>query len=409
MGLTRWLLRQAAMHPRPLVVTAVYGTRARLLTEAELARRSWVPADAPGEANLLIVCGHASHELDEAVRTVWSDMSGPRARVDVPSEASPHQVTQALEHATEQLGDAQAQWQDAAARVAAPWVPGSSDAGDQAAMHEGGHGTSDEHEHEGGGHLNQEQAGGEAEHGAHGGHGGGHHEHHMGSPGGLPMAERGPDRDGLSLDRLHVPLGPILADWPSGLVVETVLQGDVIQEATVKVMPGIGTGGSFWDEPWIMAAEGHPVSRAEAERRWAAARLDGLGRLLAVAGWASAAGQGRSLRDRLLADAPPAELAPPYTRFARRVRRSRTLRWMLRNVGAIGEGDALSRLERWLAATSAAIAALDDNTPLEEQPPSRHEPEGLLPHLLIGAELATARLIVASLDPDLDRNQVAHV
>jgi hypothetical protein len=43
---------------------------------------------------------------------------------------------------------------------------------------------------------------------------------------GLPMAHEGDDRVGLRLDRLHVPLGPVLPDWPAGLVVRLTLQGD---------------------------------------------------------------------------------------------------------------------------------------------------------------------------------------
>ena len=66
-----------------------------------------------------------------------------------------------------------------------------------------------------------------------------HHGHAMGDMAwatwrcraGLPMADRGEDRDGLKLDQLHVPLGPVLPDWPAGLVVRVTLQGDVVQHA----------------------------------------------------------------------------------------------------------------------------------------------------------------------------------
>jgi hypothetical protein len=43
---------------------------------------------------------------------------------------------------------------------------------------------------------------------------------------GLPMAREGDDRVGLRLGRLHVPLGPVLPDWPAGLVMRLTLQGD---------------------------------------------------------------------------------------------------------------------------------------------------------------------------------------
>jgi hypothetical protein len=253
----------------------------------------------------------------------------------------------------------------------------------------------------------------------------------MGMPGGLAMADRGDDRDGLKLDRLHVPLGSVLADWPVGLVVETVLQGDVIQEAVVRAVRPGELGAAFWKGP-----------RRGEENRWrAAARLDSLGRLLAVAGWPAAAREARRLRDRLLAGADRnqaapehgseaahehgseaahehgseaahehgAEVAREFGRFARRVRRSRVLRWMLGGVGVIdGEdlperlrGDVLRRAYRWVEEAGAAIDRLDGSGPVTSE--DADVVLALLPGLLAGAELAEARLIVASLDPDLER------
>ncbi|MER6946133.1 hypothetical protein ABT294_19080 [Nonomuraea sp. NPDC000554] len=384
MGLSGWLLRRAAARPRAFVVGVRYGTRTRLLVEGELGRRGWGDALSPGEAGLLVVCGLPGDDLAAAVRTVWSDIPGPRALVELAAEATSEQVASELDRAAELLADETAQRRDAAERV--PDVPGQA---------------------------------------ATGGHGG--HEQHMGSPGGVAMAGRGPDRDGLTLDRLHVPLGPVLADWPSGLVVDTVLQGDVIQQAAVRVPDRQETGRRFWDEPWLAAPEGPAVTRGEAERRRAAAHLDSLGRLLAVAGWPDAARQSRWLRDLALAGASRAELADGHARLARRVRRSKLLAWMLRDLGPIElapsrpgvsgfalrrvEGDVLDRTYRWLAWTAAAISALDDHGPvLGEDGPRGSVGErpsvallDVLPALLGGAEWAGARLIVASLDPDLDQ------
>ncbi|MEU4508288.1 hypothetical protein AB0G05_02215 [Nonomuraea wenchangensis] len=369
MVLTEWLLKRGAHHPRPFVVSAADGARARLLCEAEIARRRWRSAMPSGEADLLVVCGAPNKEFTAAVRTVWDDLPSPRTRIDLPCDASQDLVVHSMDRAVVQLADGEAQWRDAASRAGGLKSP---DAPGPGASHE---------EHD--------------PHGMHSqGHEGGHHDHHVGSPGGLLMADRGPDRDGLSLDRLHVPLGPVLPDWPCGLVVETVLQGDVIQEATVR---WLGDGESFWTEPWDRAAAGRLVTRGEAERRRAAAHLDGLGRLLSVAGWPTAAGGGRTLRDRLLANAPREALTAPYERFARQVRRSRTLRWMLRGVGSAGDGDAITRLEASLTAARAAIDSIDDEAPLDEERPAGNL---LNPELLVGAELATARLIIASLDPD---------
>jgi hypothetical protein len=172
----------------------------------------------------------------------------------------------------------------------------------------------------------------------------------------VPMADRGPDRDGLMLDQSHVPLGPALPLWPAGLIVHTTLQGDVVQDASVELLAG--GGGSFWSE--------HPQARA----------LDSAGRLLALTGWTDAATTAHRLRDDVLAGT-----AVSVERWARRVRRSRVLRWSL-------PADALDRLCRWLTLTPG--------------PDETQWTVDNLPRLLVGTDLATARLTVASLAPDLD-------
>jgi hypothetical protein len=235
-------------------------------------------------------------------------------------------------------------------------------------------------------------------------------------PGGLPMADRGADRDGLRLDQLHVPLGPVLPDWPAGLVVHVTLQGDLVQHAEAQAL-GPGGGGSFWTEPWRRAAAGEPVTTGEAARRGAAGSDD-------------AATVARRLRDEALAGAPGSRLRPPLHRFARRVARSRTLAWLTRGLGVLlpddaaaagvrgpalrAAGDVTARYRRWCAELAEAVGALEDGSPLGAtgpEPPrgplndTQSPSAGLLaalPSLLDGAELAAARLIIASLDPDLD-------
>ena len=292
--------------------------------------------------------------------------------------------------------------------------------GNQAAQE---HGTGRQHGHEAAG-------------GDHGGMSGGDHGHAMGDmgmgdmgmPGGLPMADRGPDRDGLRLDQLHVPLGPVLPDWPAGLVIRVTLHGDVVQEAEPEAL-GAG-GGSFWDEPWRRAAAGEVVATGEAARRRAAAHLDSLGRFLAVAGWDAAATTAGRLRDGLLAGAPSGPLRRDARRFTSKVARSRTLAWLTGGLGGLSAGDAAAagvrgpalraagdvtaRYRRWCAELADAVAALDDGSPLDPavmQPPRGPLDDAgaasagllaVLPGLLAGTELAGARLIVASLDPDLD-------
>ncbi|MEW2355010.1 hypothetical protein [Spirillospora sp. NPDC029432] len=393
MGLTGRLAAYAAARPRPFAVAVPGGTRARLLVESELRRRAWIPASGPMESALLVVCGDPGPALAGAVDAVWAGLPAPRARVAVPPDATEADVRAALDR------------------------PIGFD--DIAEDHAGEHTEHTEHT-ENTGH----------EHAGHTGHGG-HEGHMMGAPGGVAMAERAPDRDGLKLDVLHVPLGPVLADWPAGLRVRVAMQGDVVQRAEAEVMGGAG-GGRFWDAPWLAAAAGGRVARGEAERRRAASLLDGLARFLAVAGWRGQAERARRLRDGVLAGAPDEELRASFARFARRTGRSRTLRWMIRGLGAVDRaaveryglagfvarhpGDAVTRLHARLAEIGESLALLGDRTALADgegpRGPVGSAPSAAtlaaLPDLLAGAELSAARLIVADLDPDPDQIGAAH-
>lgn len=59
-----------------------------------------------------------------------------------------------------------------------------------------------------------------------------------GTPYGRPMAMTSDDlRDGLSLDAYTATFGPYLTQWPPGLIMETTLQGDVIQSARIVEAP----------------------------------------------------------------------------------------------------------------------------------------------------------------------------
>ncbi|MFD0776765.1 hypothetical protein ACFQZ2_22765, partial [Streptomonospora algeriensis] len=97
--------------------------------------------------------------------------------------------------------------------------------------------------------------------------------------GGLVMADRGDDRDGLRLDRLHIAIGPAQADWPAGLVLKLTVQGEAVQQAEVAVqMPPAEDVSAYWD---YVAQEAHDPA---ALRFRAAASADSLQRFLAVAG-----------------------------------------------------------------------------------------------------------------------------
>ncbi|MFE6281025.1 hypothetical protein [Streptomyces sp. NPDC057877] len=337
------LRRTALARPAVLLVPLPGATAVRLAAEAELRRRGWPRALSPAAANLLVVAGGTDDALLDAV---WRQVPAPRQRVALPGTAD--------------LAD---RLDTAAARLAShpapePSVPPHADP---------------------------------------------------------PMADRADDRDGLRLDRLHVPLGPALADWPCGLIVRTALQGDVIQEAEVGHLPVPAGSTSYWNGPWLRAARGAHVTRGEAARRRCAAHLDSLGRFLGVAGWREAAARAGRLRDTVLAgrtsDADRAEVL----RLVRRVARSRTLRWLTAGLGPEGlTGDVHDRVRVWLGEVARAVGEFEDPVPLT--PGDTEGPRGLvdgdrppsaalldvLPGLLRGAEFAAARLIVASLDPDVD-------
>ncbi|MEW1996904.1 hypothetical protein [Streptomyces coelicoflavus] len=405
MDLTAVLTRTAALRPRVLLVTMPGGTPVRLAAEKELRSRDWPSASTPAGADLMLVAGPDCPRLDAALDRLWQDMPRPRVRVRA---VAADDVASVLEAGRARLGTPEHAWHH-----------------DDSPKGGGDGGEHDGHDSTGRARSDDDHAGP----GVHGHTGHGHGDMEM--PGGLAMAEPGEDRDGLTLDRLHVPLGPFLADWPAGLTLRVVLQGDVIQRADLDEPPADGPADPFWSRPWIRAAAGEPVGVREAARRRAAAHLDSLGRLLSVAGWPAEAVMARRLRDDLLEEAPASAVLPRVERFARRVGRSRTLYWLTRGVGLLSAddaraagvtgpavraagGDVPARYRQWLTEVMDAVRQLDATASLDptaqegprgrwdaERPPSAALAR-LLPRLLVGAELGAARLTVASLDPDPD-------
>jgi hypothetical protein len=388
MVLTARLARFAFVCPRPLVVVAPGATAERLAVERALRLRGGTAAVSAADADTLIVCGAPSTSLSGVVARLWEQIPAPRATVKV---LDPDDADQALDEAVAALVDVEAQRRAAEHHTADSDVRSSMSSQDEEGDEQGAG-----HSHEGDGEEMR--------------------------PAGLAMAEQAPDRDGLKLDQLHVQLGPVLPDWPAGLILRLAVQGDVIQEAeldTIPAAPGAHAPPSFWDAPTAAAARGEPVDDEAVGRRTAAAHLDSVGRLLGVAGWEEAAGQARRLRDDVLAG----ERAPgAVKRFGDRVRRSRTLRWSLDNLGVLNHhealehgiegpalragGDVTARLRQWLAEAESSLAR--DIVPGEgprgpvDGVPTRALLD-VLPGLVRGLDLATARLVVASLDPDLDQ------
>ncbi|MEV1079184.1 hypothetical protein AB0I98_13175 [Streptomyces sp. NPDC050211] len=443
----RSLLRRTAMQrPAVLAVALPGATDIRLEVEAEVRRRGWAVAGAPAAADLLVVCGPPESRDAQWLDDIERSMPEPAVRIVV--EETGH-AAHALEMARRDLTD----------RAVTPRETNAEERQEAAAGEPGGRahgehrGHRDDHGHgdaphgsapppapDDQGHSNHSM---DHEHGGHAAHSGhmdhmGHDMHAMGDVAGLPMAERADDRDELRLDQLHVPIGPGLTDWPTGLVLRLTLQGDVVQDVEVDHFPvPPGHRLPFWDEPWLRAAQGEEVTSGSAARRRCAAHLDSVGRLLAVVGWDDVAARCRRLRDELLSGAPRAGIGGDLRGVLRRVRRSRTLRWSIAGLGELSsarageagvtgpaltaDGDAYDRLRIWLDELERGLEVLDDEQPLTPdeltgprgrldgaRPPSQALLD-ILPELLTGAEFAGARIIVASLDPDLDELALAPV
>jgi len=347
MGVTGRLGRAAARHAHVLVTEAPGHWQTRAAVERAVLVRGWDLALSPADADVLAVCGEPGARVGEAVEQVWHQLPGPRVRVDV----RPHDdVAARLDEAYAGLLDLARHRHDARTRPTAPDLLADKGADEHAAMDDGDmdHGDMDM------------------------------------SPGGIPLAEGAPDRDGLEMDVLRVRLGPILPHWPAGLVLHCELQGDVITGAQTELLDA-GT-------------QPHPPPGA-----FPARRMDNICALLALAGWDDAAAEARTIRDSLLQRVDDSTTVAQTARLVRRVRRSRVLRWSLRGLRPLSTqdlqrhglpddltGDTHDRLLRMLDRAVGAVAGGHDQTPAPD-----------LDHLgdvATGLDLAAARLVIASLD-----------
>jgi hypothetical protein len=363
-GLTEALARSAARRAHVLVVEAPGHWRIRAAVELHARERGWTLAWSPADADVLAVCGPVCTALGGPIEQVWHQMPGPRVRVDIDDE---DQVRVALAEAAETLTDTAAHVDDAATRPSGPDLLSVGPSGDEHA--------DTEHSEHGGGH---EDMG---------------HDTDM-APHGVALAEGGEDRDGLEMDVLHVCLGPVLPCWPAGLVMRCSLHGDVITDADVELLGG--QQGSAADDP---------VAR----------RCDAIASLLTLGGCDGAADRARRVREWLLSAGADDRAVSEVRRLHRRVARSWMLRWSLRGVRPVNEheleerhlprhlsGDTYDRLLTMVErahrdlVTAERSSASDD--PPEDTGRSDRVVVDAIPWLVRGLELATARLVIASLD-----------
>ncbi len=337
MGLSAGLGRLAARRLHVLLTEPAGGFEVRARAERACVQRGWVIASSPADADVLLVCGDGGGEhLAAAIERTWTQLPGPRARHLL---AGADGLDLALDGVAQSYRD---------------WVP-SATVVDPAA-HGMDHGEMDH---------------GAAAHGMD--HGDmDHGDMHMSGPGGLPLASGADDdRDGLEMDVLHLPLGPVLPSWPAGLAVVLTLAGDVVTAVEVRV------------------ADAAPANHA------AAYRLDAAARLLELAGAGELAGRARVGRDRLL---DGEGFDPAHLR--RTVERARVLRWSLRRVGVVAAEDATGRgwPSAWEGDAHDRLLRLLHPLPDTGSAPTTFAPIApSLPALLSGSELGSAQLTVASL------------
>lgn len=376
MGIGDVLARCAAGRTHVLLAEAPGDWTLRALVERRMLSLGWCPALSPADADVLAVCGiGGGPEFAGNVDLIWDQMPGPRARIEVGDAEA---VDSALNRAATELLDTRRQRRDAAQRSRSVdrWLGDGS----AAAESPGGHRHSTGHDM---------------------GHGSHQHMDHPGmdmAPRGIALAEGGQDRDGLEMDVLHLSLGPVLAHWPSGLVLRCSLQGDVIADA----------------EAWAIDADRSVfVPAAEQPAPLVAAReCDHIVDLLALAGWPSAADHARQIRDLLLDESAPVDHAQlKLERLLRTLRRSWLLRWSLRDLAPLSVGDleryrlpaalAGDSYDRLLARVDHALAALSNGLAASPIRADFSAVSGALPGFVCGLELATARLVVASLGIDI--------
>ncbi len=324
MGLTDRLLVAAARRPHVLLVRVPGARDVRWAAEDALRMRGWPLASSPADADLLLCCGEPGPELAACVEVAWQGLPGPRVRAEAMTAS---EVTAVLDRAARELTDAAAARRDAVERAAAPLLqaqaPGQHDMG---GMDMSGH----------------DMAG---------------MDMGMDLPGGLVMADRMEDRDGLRLEGLHLSLGPLLPHWPAGLVLDLGVSGDVVTTAAVRRLD---------DRP-----EPSAPARVLA--------VDALADLLGAAGWVDGATRARRARAE-------GGAGPVTDDMLRRLRRGRVLRWSLQGIPGPGGVDLVAHLD-------ALTAALRDGGAL---PPGE---DAQLARVVVGQELGTVALQAAAYGP----------
>lgn len=353
--------RVAASRVHVLVVPVPGYPILRMRVEAAVVRRGWRIAVTPADADLLVTAGSPGPELAEVIDRVWEQVPRPRWRCEIDDSATLEGLLQA----------------------AATGLLDRAADNDPASTREHGHPEP---------HLPDEEASGH-DMGGMAGDGMAGHGMDMSGPAGIPLAmgDEG-DRDELEMDVLHLPLGPVLPEWPAGLVVECTLRGDVIAEARARVLDADAAAGAESD---------HGDPRALR----VASTLDDAARMLRLAGVEAASAGLLRTRDALLAGASVADQSERIAGARQRIERSVLLRWGLHSLQGSGGTPALDAHARLLSRLDAALDLIEDR-PADSSPLWSVDD---LSQQLPGRGLAAARLLIAAsgVDTNLSRPAAA--
>lgn len=378
MGMTVALTRAATRRVHVLIVEVRGNWVLRAAVERRVAARGWCAAVSPADADVLAVCGMPGSELGEVVERIWDQLPGPRVRIDITDKES---IDSALDRAGAELLDSGRQRDDARDRAQSP--------GPDHRGHHGGtaHGGTDH---------------GGTDRGAmdHSGHHGMDHGGMEMAPAGIALAEGGEDRDGLEMDVLHLRLGPVLPHWPAGLVLRCSLQGDVLAEA----------------EAWIVDNDhesGYKAPPEHTELVAAARQCDHVVDLLELSGWWRASVIARRARDLLLGDSDVDRARELLDGLHKMLGKSRLLRWSLRDLAPL-TAESLDRHElpaalagdtydRLLTRVGQARTLLREPLSSSLFELDSTKISDALPAVVRGLDVATARLVVASLGIDTAR------
>ncbi len=369
MGLIDLLTRAAGSGAHVLVAEVPGAFRERVALERALDRMCWCIAESVADADVLAVVGEPGEAFAAVVEHVWAQMSEPRVRFQLRDETDAEAL---LSEAREQLRSGPKHLTETVLRRGFP--PPADDVAH-------GHGDYDSDAHDG--HAGHSEHDDHEENGDHGGGGG--HDHSAMMPDGIPLAEGAEDRDGLEMDELHLPLGPVLAHWPAGVVLRVTLHGDVVVDAEIEQL-----------------AAGPGASSAQDDATTRAARLlDAAASVLALAGLPAESARTRRLRDRCL----DGELgdSSEVARFGGSVGRQRVLHWSLGGLTVTESSGGSEQLhDRLMDLFDRARAELDGEAPRQVVSGTQ-----ALLELVRGRELATVRLWLAAMMPDLAQHELS--